>query len=93
MSMEDRIQEQRVIHARQQSYTGKAVTALVLYIFLWVPGFIANVLFYKEAKRMERIAGERLPGVGCLSALFWGAIVIIAIPILLAVILLGAGSH
>jgi len=56
-------------NARMQSYTGKAVLALILYWIFWLPGLIANIMFYQEAKRMEKIAGQSLPGVGCLTIL------------------------
>lgn len=55
-------------YARMQDYTGKAVLAFLLYSLLWFPGLVANWCFYQEARKMERRAGEHLPGVGCL---FW----------------------
>lgn len=57
--------------ARMKSYTGSAVLVFILYWLFWLPGLIANYMFYNEAKRMERIAGQSLPGVGCLSLLLW----------------------
>lgn len=57
--------------ARSKSFTGKAVATLVLYVVLWLPGLIANVLFLNEAKQAQRIAGQSLPGVACLTWLFW----------------------
>lgn len=47
--------------ARRMSYTGKAVAALLLGFLLWVPGLIATVMFYNEARRTESIAGQSLP--------------------------------
>ena len=52
--------------ARLKSYTSAAIITMLIYPFLFIPGFIANLLWYNEAKRMENIAGESLPGVGCL---------------------------
>ena len=57
--------------ARMQSYTGKAILVLVLYLVLWLPGFIANILFHSEARRMEKKAGEGLPGTGCLAPMLY----------------------
>lgn len=52
--------------AKLKGYTGAAVLTFVLYWLFWLPGFIVNWMYYLEAKRMEKIAGESLPGVGCL---------------------------
>ena len=57
--------------ARTKSYTGTAILALVLYWLFWPAGFIVNYIYMQEAKRMERVAGQSLPGQGCLIALFW----------------------
>ena len=64
--------------ARLQSFTTKAVAVVVLYFVLWIPGIIANVLFHNEATRAERIAGERLPGTGCLRAMLFLNIALVA---------------
>ena len=53
--------------ASMKSYSGAAILVLILYLFLWFPGLIANVLYLEEAKRNQRIAGHDLPGVGCLE--------------------------
>ena len=55
--------------AQMKSYTGSAIVVLILYWIFWIPGLIANVIYYQEAKRMEKIAGHGLPGVGCLTIL------------------------
>ena len=60
--------------ARLKSYTGSAVLTFILYLFLFFPGLIANWLFYNDAKRMEDIAGESLPGVGCLTIQLYVAV-------------------
>lgn len=65
------ITEKQISGARLQSSNTKAVLVFLLYLVIWVPGLIANILFYKEGKRMQRIAGEPLPGVGCLSPMLW----------------------
>jgi hypothetical protein len=62
---------QQIAAARIKSYTGPSILVLVLYLFLWLPGFIANILYYSDAKRMERIAGYSLPGSGCLAVMLW----------------------
>jgi len=68
--------------ARLQSFTTKAVVVLVLYWMFWIPGFIANAVFYNEAKRMERISDESLPGTGCLAAMLWLNAPLIAIGVI-----------
>jgi hypothetical protein len=81
---------QQVTMARMQSYTGKAVLTLILYMFLWIPGLIANILFVNEANRMQRIAGQSLPGVGFLKFLLWAAIAATVLFFLLVLALMGA---
>ncbi|MGE0544176.1 MAG: hypothetical protein AB7R89_28755 [Dehalococcoidia bacterium] len=53
--------------ARARSFTTPAMLTLLMYIVLWLPGLIANLLYYREAKATEQIAGQSLPGVGCLG--------------------------
>jgi len=79
MDIKVTISEQERSAARLQSYTFKAVIALLLYFVAWLPGIIANFLFYSDGKRMQRIAGESLPGVGCLSAMLWFNAIVIAL--------------
>lgn len=56
--------------ARLKSYTGACVIVMLLYVFLFIPGIVANYLFLEDAKRMEELAGEALPGAGGLR-LMW----------------------
>ncbi len=69
--------------ARMKSYTGSAVLVLILYLVFWLPGFIVNIIFMNEAKKMEKVAGQGLPGTGCLVFLFWFNIVGIIIGFIL----------
>jgi hypothetical protein len=62
---------QHVAAARAKSYTGPAILVLVLYLLMWLPGFIANILYYSDAKQTQRVAGYSLPGTGCLAVMLW----------------------
>lgn len=62
--------------ARSKSYTGSAVLTFFLYWLFWLPGLIVNIIFLKEAKQNERMAGRSLPGVGCLQILLWVQIIL-----------------
>jgi hypothetical protein len=62
---------QHIAAARAKSYTGPAILVLVLYLLLWLPGFIANILYYSDAKQTQRVAGHPLPGTGCLAVMLW----------------------
>jgi len=73
--------------ARMQSFTTKAVAVLVLYWVLYLPGLIANVIFYREAKRMEHIADADIPGTGCLATMLWSNIVLIVLGVAIAILL------
>jgi len=77
--------------ARMKSYTGSAVLVFILYLVLWLPGLIANYMFYSEAKRMEKVAGQSLPGVGCLSVLLWLNVLWIVGGVLFVVSLMASG--
>lgn len=73
------VTETERVAARMKSYTGAAVVVFILYWLFWLPGTVVNYVYYQEAKRMERIAGNSLPGVGCLSALLWLNVVGVAV--------------
>ena len=55
--------------AFNRSFTTPAIITLVLYIFLWIPGFIANIIYLLEANKVERLTGEAPEGKGCLVAM------------------------
>jgi hypothetical protein len=59
------------VAARMKSYTGSAVLVFFLYWLFWFPGLIVNYVYLNEAKRMEKVAGQSLPGTGCLIAMLW----------------------
>jgi zinc-ribbon domain len=79
--------------AATRSYTTPAVLTLVLYFVFWLPGLIANIVYWRAAVRDEKIVGQAPEGKGCLVALLW---VFIILPILLgaliAVIVIAAAS-
>ena len=77
------------LFARQKSYTGACILVLLLYLFCWVPGVIANHLYLAEALRQEEIAGERLPGVAGLK-LMWnlaGLVFLVVLAFFIAVLI------
>ncbi len=65
--------------ARVQSFTTKSVAVIALYWLGWLPGFIANIVFFVEAKRTARAAGKHLPGTGCLGIMLVLNIVLLVI--------------
>lgn len=90
---------QHIAAARAKSFTGPAVVVLILYFFLWVPGFIANVLYYIDAQQTRKVAGTMPPGMVFLSVMLWlnvafailslvgvcvvGALMLLGIPVLM----------
>ncbi|MCY4526941.1 MAG: hypothetical protein OXB89_10075 [Anaerolineaceae bacterium] len=67
--------EFRVALARDKSYTTSAFVTLVAYWLMWLPGLILNIVYLREARENERVAGHSLPGVGCLKWLFiWNVV-------------------
>ena len=61
-------ERRRAIAAK--SYTNKAVITLVLYLFLFVPGFIANIMYLVEAQQTRQLTGVNPEGWGCLMTMF-----------------------
>ena len=66
------------------SFTNKAVITMVLYLFGYLPGLIANNIYWYEAKRVKRRLGYSPAGQGCITALLW----IGSLPIFLVILLL-----
>ncbi len=67
------------IAAKNKSYTGAAVLVFLLYWLFWIPGFIVNVIYYNEAKRTQRVAGQSPAGMGCLTFMLIFAVVSIVL--------------
>lgn len=63
-----------------RSYVTPAVITMVLYLVLWLPGLIANIVYWQSAARDQRLSGHAPEGKGCLLALF---IVFGALPLIL----------
>lgn len=62
--------EVAVALAAQKSYVGKAFLCWFLYWLMWLPGFVMNIAYLSEAKRVTQMTGVRPSGMGCLQALF-----------------------
>jgi hypothetical protein len=77
-------------NARLKSYTWHALAVALLYLVFFLPGLFANILFLQEARRMEKLAGEPLPGVGVLRTLL-GLVALVA-GLLLALVLISAAG-
>lgn len=58
-----------VAAAQAKDYTNAVIICVVLYFVLWIPGVIANNIYYNEGRRMEELAGHELPGVATLGTL------------------------
>jgi hypothetical protein len=58
-------------YPRRESFTTRAVITAVLYWFFWLPGFIANLVWYFEARGIERDTGQAPSGKGCLLAMLF----------------------
>lgn len=76
----DSYEEERRRAAITRSYLTPAVLTMVLYLVLWLPGLVANIIYWQAASRDERLTGRSPEGKGCLVALF---IVFTIVPLLL----------
>ena len=56
-----------IAQARSKSYTGVAIITFIASIVFWPLGLVMNIMYLREAKNKEKIAGNSLPGVGCLT--------------------------
>jgi hypothetical protein len=56
--------------AAEQGYYLKALLVIPLYACLWLPGFIANVVFRNEALEAKRLTGRSPDGLWLLNVLF-----------------------
>lgn len=65
--------------ASSKSYVGAAIITFIASGFFWIPGLIFNLMYLNEAKKMQKVAGHSLPGVGCL----WIMLVLNLLPFLL----------
>lgn len=72
--------------ARMKSYTPHVVAVIILYLVLFIPGLIANVIFHNEGLRMEAIAGQPLPGVAALGLIRRWLFIILVVFLVLAVV-------
>lgn len=79
----DEYAKARISIAAGRSYTNSAVLTLVLYFVLWIPGLIANLVYYNQAKSDMALTGHQPEGMGCLQAML---IVFIALPVGLLVL-------
>jgi hypothetical protein len=78
----------RRISAEQKSFTTPAIITLVLYIVLWVPGLIANIVYLNEASNIQRISGRAPEGKGCLIAML---VVFVGLPVIGFCLFFGIG--
>jgi hypothetical protein len=59
----------RRISAEQKSFTTPAIITLILYLVLWIPGLIANLIYLNEANNIQSVTGKAPEGKGCLTAM------------------------
>lgn len=72
--LQQQLQYESLRASATMSYTNKAMFTLLLYIFLWFPGFIANIIYLLEANKTKKLTGIAPSGYGCLVTLLVVAI-------------------
>jgi hypothetical protein len=77
----------QAVAAIKKNYTFHAFAALFLYTFLWIPGFILNIIWLNQANKDQNQTGKPPEGKGCLVWLIWvfGILPIVTIGLLLAI--------
>jgi hypothetical protein len=67
------VEYERQRAAAVRDYTTPAVVTLILYFVCWLPGIVANIIYYLQAQKDEALIGRAPQGKGCL---IWLLIVI-----------------
>ncbi len=65
----DDVENYRRMADSTKSFTTPAIITLVLYFFFWIPGLIANIVYFNEARSIQARTGREPEGKGCLLAL------------------------
>jgi hypothetical protein len=80
--------------AATRDYTTPAVITLILYFVCWLPGVIANVIYYLQAQRDEALTGRSPQGKGCLLWLLivMNAFIIIGVLFYCVLLFFGAAA-
>lgn len=61
-----------------RDFTTPAVLTLVLYLVLYIPGLVANIIYLYQANEVKNLTGHSPGGQGCLVALL---VVFLALPV------------
>lgn len=69
----------------QRSFSGAAVIVLLLYSVFWLPGAVANAIFYEDAKAYKRTTGHTPPGMDALQTMF---MLLAVFPVILVIALI-----
>jgi TRAP-type mannitol/chloroaromatic compound transport system permease small subunit len=72
-------QQQNTVYVAESSFTTKAIITLVLYIFFYIPGLIANFIFWNEAQQIKNRTGNTPAGTGCLTAMLIGQAIVVGL--------------
>ncbi len=82
------VEQERLRAAAQRSYVLPAVLVLVLYFVMYIPGLIANIVFYLQASSDEQLVGRPPEGKGCLLGLLILGVIVPVVAICAAVVFL-----
>ncbi len=63
--------EYRRFGAATRSFTTRAIITFVLYLVFWLPGAVANIVYWREANNVQRVTGRAPESKGCLVAMLW----------------------
>jgi hypothetical protein len=58
----------RKSHVPDKSFVSSAVIVALLYLLCWPVSLVLNIVWYNEAKDLERTTGREPDGKGCLLA-------------------------
>lgn len=78
--------------AQNKSFVGAAFITLFCYWLFYLPGFIFNIMYLMDAHKSAKMAGQTLPGTGCLWILLLLHTVGLAIVCLVIAVVIGVAG-
>jgi hypothetical protein len=80
--------------AATRDYTTPAVITLILYFVCWLPGVIANIIYFLQARQDEALVGREPQGKGCLLWLLivMNGLIVVGVGLYCVLIFLGMAT-
>jgi hypothetical protein len=74
---------ERARAAAGKTYVNASIVVMILYLFFWLPGIVANFAYIYQASTTQQLIGRPPEGSGCL----WMVLVAFNVPLIIAALL------